>query len=68
MKTRIPLTNFICLAVVEGPLEKRDEELEELIREELRQEVKEGAKAAGVAKLVAEANHELDETEKALEG
>lgn len=58
--------------LVEGPLEERDEELteelEELIREELRQEIEEGATAAEMAKLVAEANHELDEAEKALGG
>lgn len=58
--------------LVEGPLEERDEELneelEELIREEIRQEIKEGARAATVTELVAEANQELDEAEKALGG
>lgn len=58
--------------LVEGPLEERDEELneelEELIREEFRQEIEEGATAAEMAKLVAEANRELDEAEKALKG
>jgi hypothetical protein len=58
--------------LVEGPLEQRDEELneelEELIREELRQEIKAGAKQPEIAGLVEEANHELDEAEKALKG
>jgi hypothetical protein len=58
--------------LVEGPLEERDEELneelEELIREEIRQEIKAGAKASRIAALVAEANGELDEAEKALKG
>jgi hypothetical protein len=58
--------------LVEGPLEKRDEELneelEELIREEIREEIKDGAKASEVAALIAEANRELDEAEKALKG
>jgi hypothetical protein len=58
--------------LVEGPLEQRDEELnkelEELIREEIRQEIKDGAKASEVAALVEEANRELDEAERALEG
>jgi hypothetical protein len=57
--------------LVEGPLEQRDEELneelEELIRSEIRQEIKDGAEVSDVAALVAEANHELDEAEKALE-
>lgn len=57
---------------VEGPLEERDEELneelEELIRTEIREEIKDGAEASDVAALVAEANHELDEAERALEG
>lgn len=58
--------------LVEVPLEQRDEELneelEELIREELREEIEAGAKPADVAKLVEEANRELDEAEKALKG
>jgi hypothetical protein len=58
--------------LVEPPLEQRDEELneelEELIREEIRQEIKAGAKQSEVAKLVKEANRELDEAEKALKG
>jgi hypothetical protein len=58
--------------LVEGPLEERDEELneelEELIREEIRGEIKDGAKASEVAALIAEANAELDEAEKALKG
>jgi hypothetical protein len=58
--------------LVEAPLEQRDEELneelEELIREELRQEIKRGAEESEVARLVREANRELDEAEKALKG
>jgi high-affinity iron transporter len=58
--------------LVEGPLEERDEELneelEELIRTEIREEIKDGADASAVATLVAEANHELGEAERALEG
>jgi hypothetical protein len=58
--------------LVEGPLEERDEELneelEELIRNEIRAEIKDGAEASEVAALVAEANDELDQAEKALKG
>lgn len=58
--------------LVEGPLEARDEELseelEELIREEIRAEIQDGAKPSQVAKLVEEANHGLNEAEKALKG
>ncbi len=58
--------------LVEAPLEERDEELneelEELIRTEIREEIKAGGEASDVAALVAEANHELDEAERALKG
>jgi high-affinity iron transporter len=58
--------------LVEGPLERRDhelnEELEELIRETLRGEIQDGASPARVAALVTEAQRELDEAEKALAG
>jgi DNA anti-recombination protein RmuC len=58
--------------LVEGPLEERDEELneelEELIRTEIREEIKEAAKVSRIAAMVAEANRELDEAERALEG
>jgi hypothetical protein len=58
--------------VVEHPLEERDEELneelEELISTEIRQEIKNGEEAARVEELIAEANRELDQAEKALKG
>jgi high-affinity iron transporter len=56
--------------LVEGPLERRDEELneelEELIRETLRDAISEGAAPATVAALVARAQSDLDEAERAL--
>jgi len=58
--------------LVEGPLEERDEELneelEELIRNEIRQAIKAGAPVPAVLALMREANAELDEAEKALQG
>jgi hypothetical protein len=57
---------------VEGPLEQRDEELNEelelLISTEIRQEIKAGADPKAVKALVDEANDELDQAEKALQG
>lgn len=57
---------------VEHPLEEVDhelnEELEELISTEIRNEMKDGVKPAQVETLVDEANHELDEAEKAMKG
>jgi len=58
--------------LVEAPLEERDEELneklEELISTEIRAAMKDGATAARVKALVEEAQNELTEAEKALEG
>jgi hypothetical protein len=58
--------------LVEHPLEEVDEELNEelelLISTEIRSEIKDGASPAQVRALVAEANRELSQAEKALEG
>ena len=57
--------------IVEGPLEKVDEELneelEEKIREQLRDEIKNDAPATEVKKLVGEIDGELDTAAKKLE-
>ena len=57
--------------IVEGPLEKVDEELneelEEQIREEFRQKIASGASAAEITKLVSEINDGLDEAQQKLE-
>jgi hypothetical protein len=58
--------------LVEHPLEARDEELNEelelLISTEIRSEIKKDAGVAKVKALFAEADRELTEAEKALEG